>query len=123
MPFRDTKKSGLVFHPNGNLLATGENNGDIVLWDVKSGQCVKILKGHGEGPVVSLQFSNDGRRLLSGGTDKTFRIWDWIAAKPLLTVNQEGYALSASFSPDGLLVASTDSSSAAWIRESLDLAK
>ena len=123
MPFRDTKKSAIVFHPNGNLLATGQNNGDIVLWDIKLGRPISVLKGHGEGPVVSLQFSNDGRRLLSGGTDKTLRVWDWKAAKPLLTINQEGYALSACFSPDGLSVASTDSSSAAWIRESLDLAK
>ena len=37
------------------------------------------LKGH-SGPVTSVSFSPDGKRIVSGSTDKTVKVWD---ARPL----------------------------------------
>jgi WD40 repeat protein len=105
--YGDTKKSAITFHPEGRLIATGQNNGEIALWDLESGKVIRQLCGHGEGAVNSLQFSKDGTRLLSGGTDRTMRIWDWHLDKPLLTENEGWYVLSARFSPDGLSIANT----------------
>jgi serine/threonine protein kinase/WD40 repeat protein len=118
MPYGDTEQSGIAFHPSGKYIVTGQNNGEILLWDANSGNCANVIRGHGEGPVNSLQFSKDGARLLSGATDKTVRLWDVESAKPLLTIDQAGYPLSVRFSPDELSIASTDSPVAAWIRES-----
>ena len=45
------------------------------IWDTATNDCIKVLEGH-EGTVVSLALSKDGRRIVSGSSDKTVRIWD-----------------------------------------------
>jgi WD40 repeat protein len=47
----------------------------LKLWDLATGKEIKQFKGHG-GPVLCLAVSRDGRRLVSGSTDKTMRLWE-----------------------------------------------
>ncbi|MEM9504361.1 MAG: hypothetical protein AAGA01_10450 [Cyanobacteria bacterium P01_E01_bin.43] len=35
----------LAFHPQGNTLASVSEDETIKLWDVKTGECLKTLKG------------------------------------------------------------------------------
>jgi WD40 repeat protein len=42
---------------------------------VATGETVHELKGH-TGDVYSASFSRDGKRIVSGSTDKTVRVWD-----------------------------------------------
>ena len=35
-----------MFHPNGNYIATGSCDRSVRLWDLLTGQCVRILTGH-----------------------------------------------------------------------------
>src|SRR5262249_22708802 len=56
--------SGLVFSPDGRLLATTGNNGPTVdLWDIQTGKRVRTLRGQAKGAVVSIAISHDGQRL------------------------------------------------------------
>jgi len=73
----------LAFSPDGALLATGDENCNICLWNAATGQVAHTLKGHG-GPITSLAFSSDGRRLISGSADTTALVWDVtsVAADP-----------------------------------------
>jgi WD40 repeat protein len=48
--------------------------GELVIWDAKSGQSLKTLKGHSD-DVLSVCWSPDGKYLASGASDKTVRIW------------------------------------------------
>ncbi len=65
---------GVAFSPDGRLAARG--HGQVIkVWDVVSGQDRLELVGH-TAAVKSIQFSPDGRLLISGGSDGAVRLWN-----------------------------------------------
>jgi WD40 repeat protein len=64
----------LAFSRDGRLLATGEIDGRIQLWDFKERRIVATFKGH-HGGISCLKFSPDGSILASGGQDTTILLW------------------------------------------------
>ncbi|GMH35126.1 hypothetical protein BSKO_02994 [Bryopsis sp. KO-2023] len=56
----------------GRRLVSGSYNNTILLWDLDSGKCVRVLKGHGFW-VRCLQF--DGEKIVSGSDDGTIKVW------------------------------------------------
>jgi WD40 repeat protein/serine/threonine protein kinase len=64
------------------------------------------LKGHA-GFVAGVAFSPDGRRLATGSSDKTVKIWDSATGKELSSLKGHTYWVwSVAFSPDGQHLAS-----------------
>jgi WD40 repeat protein len=67
--------------PDGGLLATGGSyQGDtlfvsIILWNLSSGDSLLTLRGH-RAQINTVQFGQNGRRLISSSIDFTARIWD-----------------------------------------------
>lgn len=62
--------------PNGKLVASADDRGEILLWDLATGRLVKRMKGHGRGGIWSLDWSIESSVLVSGGADGTVRVWD-----------------------------------------------
>ncbi len=99
----------------GNILATGDTNCEIWLWQTALsaargsrdiGTHVSTLKGH-ENWVCAIAFSSDGKRLLSGSADRMIKLWDVETSECLQTFAGHGnWVMSVVFSPDGKLLAS-----------------
>lgn len=64
----------VAFSPASSLLAAGGDARIIALYDVKSGEQVANLTGHG-GWVLSLDWSDTGEYLLSGSHDSKAKVW------------------------------------------------
>ncbi|MBG1270916.1 NB-ARC domain-containing protein [Nostoc sp. WHI] len=96
----------VAFSPDGKLLAMGDTNGEIHLYQVSDWKQLRIYKGHTNW-VVSLAFSPDSSTLASGSTDYTVMLWDVSTGQCFHTLREHSNEVwSVAFSPDGDVVAS-----------------
>src|SRR5438067_1326087 len=96
----------IAWSPDGRVLASGDNDNTIRLWDGRTGQPLRTLEGH---PLyaTSLAWSPDGRVLVSGSGDNTIRLWDGRTGQLLRTLEGHTNRINClSFSSDGRLLAS-----------------
>lgn len=107
--------------PDSKLMAsTSSINGHaaILIRDVVTGKLVHTFLGH-SGPIVSLEFSRDNSKVVSGSADMTARVWDLGSSKfPEVARFSEhtGPVTAVAFNSDGqqVLSGSADNSVKLW---------
>jgi WD40 repeat protein len=95
--------------PDQRLLALGEWNGHVSIWDLQT--CKRLLRWQAEsGLLNTVAFSPDGKTLATGGYDKVIRLWEAATGTAIGQLKAEGVnGISlVAFSPDGKLLASLD---------------
>jgi dipeptidyl aminopeptidase/acylaminoacyl peptidase len=109
-------KNSVTFSPDGARLATAAGSSAQV-WDTRTGHAVTTPLRHG-GWVRAVQFSPDGRQLLSASDDGTARLWDPETGHPVSEPMRHGARVTnAEFSPDGSHVVTFSSDKAVRIWE------
>jgi WD40 repeat protein len=76
--------------------------------------------------VISVSFSADGKRVVSGSQDRTVKVWDAQTGQETLTLKGHSEPVwSVSFSPDGkrIVSGSLDDTLKVWDISSLDTSK
>lgn len=77
-----------VFSPDDQLIATCALDRTLRIFDL-TGRCLNILRGH-TGNVLSLVWSQDGKRLVSSSVDGTVREWSVATGRELHCYQIEG---------------------------------
>ncbi|KAJ8144842.1 hypothetical protein OY671_002078 [Metschnikowia pulcherrima] len=72
----------LAYHEQTNIMASGQNDGTIKVWDMTSGAVMLSFSGH-KSAVSTLSFDSTGTRLVSGSADSTIIVWDLVAEEGL----------------------------------------
>jgi WD40 repeat protein len=85
--------SSVGLNHDGTKIVSGSGHGDktIRVWNVDTGECILILKGHTD-TVNSVGFNignddeNPGTKIVSGSDDKTIRVWNVDTGEYILTL-------------------------------------
>ena len=106
---------GALFSPDGEHVAAYGGRGDVVIWRRdRWSRPERAFKAH-RGDINTLAYGPDGR-LITGGTDRTVRIWGPRGGAPLILRGHEDEITTAVFSSDGarVLTSSQDSTLRLW---------
>ena len=96
----------VAFSPDGSLLASTNEDGDIKLWDPARGELVRTIRGEAD-QLRCLAFTPDGRNVVAAGKGKVIRIWDVATGQELLALEGHKAQINAlAFAPDGSTLAS-----------------
>jgi WD40 repeat protein len=119
-PWRKFVADGLVaaaFSPDGKLVALGQggetDTGKVHLLEVETGKLLRTVTGHQYG-VTDVNFSADGKCLLSTGRDTTLRITSVDDGKELAALNKprggqfKDWLSALAISPDETSLAAAD---------------
>ncbi len=97
--------TGVSFSPDGQKLASGSFGNIISIWDVQTGQYLRMLQGTTSGRNIA--FSPDGQTLVSSGSwNNTVGLWETAADKRRYLKGHTGQVQGISFSADGRTVTS-----------------
>jgi WD40 repeat protein len=74
IPSNNPNVNSVAYSPDGRFVAAGCASGNVWLWPQSAGPAA-ALAGHTQ-PVVALDFSDDGTRLLTAGWDSSAIVWN-----------------------------------------------
>lgn len=101
----------LAIQPGGGLVAAGSWDGRISLWN-SQGKFLRFLEGHLD-RVMDLDFTADGKFLLSSSGDRTLKRWNLETNEPETIALAQDEMYTFDVSPDGQWIV-TGSANGQW---------
>ncbi|KAH0788885.1 Transcriptional repressor tup12-related protein [Histomonas meleagridis] len=93
--------------PDSNYLAVADPQNNIIIFSILLNKVIASLSCH-ENRISSLLFSNDSRRLYSGGFDGKVCIWDLVTMKLIKTVINDQVGTPGQANPNMVLALAKD---------------
>ncbi|MBD0340551.1 MAG: WD40 repeat domain-containing protein, partial [Microcoleus sp. Co-bin12] len=78
-------------------------------WDLTTRKEEFTLKGHSHS-VKAVAITPDGKRAISGSTDKTLKVWDLSSGNVIASFAGESSIASCAIAPDGVTIVAGDES-------------
>ena len=83
------------------MIASAGKDGTVRLWDVKTGECLKVIRAHSS-EINWVAFSPDGKALATTCDDGTVGLWDIAGTRAPVTIRAHKCEASiVLFMPDG----------------------
>ncbi len=99
----------VAFSPSGTLIASGSDDGEIILWNARTTQQIQSPLQGKSGWVKSLKFSPDGQLLLAGYGNGDMLLWN-VTSRQFKRFRGDGKRIeSVAFSPSGMILISGSS--------------
>ncbi|HNW57523.1 MAG TPA: hypothetical protein PLR88_00990 [Bacteroidales bacterium] len=98
------------FNPDNNLLAIGDVNGNVELWNINLRKRISEVKAH-SAQINDIQFNTTLKQMATASNDKTIKIYNIedpadLTEPPVTFTDNEGFILVIQFSPDGQMIVS-----------------
>ncbi len=96
----------VAFNKEGTLLASGSDDGGVILWNPATGRIQAVLSGHKDA-VRAIAFHPGGKILASAGKERDIILWN--VTSRAISRTLQGHTddvLALAFSPDGKTLAS-----------------
>ena len=96
----------VAFSTDGRLLATGDNSGQVTVWDLQTQRSITRIPADSNA-VYAVQFSPDAQILAGAGYEGKVKLWKTPNWKPHGTLTSNSTISDISFSPDGSTLTGT----------------
>lgn len=85
------KVSSIAFSQNGNIIAIGCDNCEIINWNIANEDNISRCEGH-INAITSIDFSADSKYMITGSWDSTIKVWDVNTGVCLQTYGEQSLA-------------------------------
>jgi WD40 repeat protein/energy-coupling factor transporter ATP-binding protein EcfA2 len=99
---KDNPIYAVKFSNSGKLLATGDIQGAVVIWDMQTKQRLITLTGH-DARINDIQFSEDDKMMATASYDGKVQLWETndLNAQPIVLSDHSSWVWSIAFNPKG----------------------
>jgi WD40 repeat protein/Tfp pilus assembly protein PilF len=105
----DKPLSKAIFSPDGTLIASSSEDGNIPVWDINTRQ-IKYIYKEQSGKISHILFTRDGKTLITlVKNSKTINFWSMETGEKLAALDKTESLKNIVLSPDGQLIAAIGS--------------
>ena len=99
--------TAIAYSPDGKSILSGDEGGNLILWNLTLGVAVKKFSGH-LATITSIDFSPAGRFVATGSWDNTCRVWNVANGQEVLKLIASPNGEWITSTPDGFYMNSPE---------------